>query len=93
MRGEALRRESLYRELNDSLLELYERTDGVGTAVFLCECAVECPTSIEVRISEYASVREHPTRFIVLAGHEDNDIERIVARRPGYLIVEKPVAP
>jgi hypothetical protein len=42
-------------------------------------------------MSEYASVRRHPTRFIVVPGHEDGDIERIVGARDGYLVVEKPV--
>jgi hypothetical protein len=44
-------------------------------------------------IAEYAEVRAHPTRFLVLDGHEDESIERIIERRSAYLIVEKPISP
>jgi hypothetical protein len=34
-------------------------------------------------------VREHPRQFLVVPGHEDLALARIVERRPEYLIVEK----
>ena len=53
----------------------------------------ECPESIELPISDYVSVRGHPTGFIVVYGHEDERIERVVDRDEAYLVVEKPLAP
>jgi hypothetical protein len=34
-------------------------------------------------------VRENPLRFLVAPGHEQTDVESVVERREGYLIVEK----
>jgi len=58
--------------------------------VFACECGrLGCNQLVELSRSEYDAVREHPRRFFVLAGHELLDIERVVARHDGYLVVEK----
>ena len=67
--------------------------DGTGDGVFACECPNECGVSIELPMSEYRSVRGHPTRFIVVEGHEDETIERVIVARDVYLVVEKPMAP
>jgi hypothetical protein len=42
-------------------------------------------------IAEYEQVREHPSRFLLVAGHEDPEAahERIVEAENGYAIVEK----
>jgi hypothetical protein len=34
-------------------------------------------------------VREHPRRFFVAPGHEEPQLEQIIERHPGYVIVEK----
>jgi hypothetical protein len=34
-------------------------------------------------------VRSDPRRFVVAPGHEDTEIERVVARLEGYTVVEK----
>jgi hypothetical protein len=34
-------------------------------------------------------VRRDPRRFVVALGHEDTEIERVVARLEGYTVVEK----
>ena len=34
-------------------------------------------------------MREHPRRFLVAPGHEHPELERVVERHTGYLIVEK----
>jgi hypothetical protein len=38
---------------------------------------------------EYEALRAEPTRFAVLPGHEVPDVERVLDRRPNYLVVEK----
>ena len=79
--------------MNEVRRELYERHDGTGDGLFTCECPNECEASIELPISDYVSIHGHPTRFIVVDGHEDERIERVVDRNEAYFIVEKPVAP
>jgi hypothetical protein len=44
---------------------------------------------IEVDRATFEVVRENPLRFLVVAGHEQPDVESVIERHPGYLIVEK----
>jgi hypothetical protein len=39
--------------------------------------------------AEYEEVRRHGARFVLLAGHEQTDIERVVTRHLGYVVAEK----
>ena len=48
-----------------------------------------CTERITVAAPEYARVRSDPRRFLLVAGHERADVERVVARRDGYVVVEK----
>ena len=56
----------------------------------VCECAdEECTQRIAISVAEYELVRSDPRRFVVAAGHADESIERVVAGRGSYEIVEK----
>jgi hypothetical protein len=44
---------------------------------------------LDLTIGEYAIVRSHPRRFVVLPGHEEPDVESTVEIHPGYVVVEK----
>lgn len=59
---------------------------------FVCECADEnCREIVMLTLEEYEIVRAHPTWFVLVAGHEDEDSaqERIVDAEQGYAVVEK----
>jgi hypothetical protein len=87
----AARNESLFREVNENIARL-EARHGATTAepVFLCECAnADCTDHLSVEPEVYARVREQPRQFLVLPSHEDPQLERVVERQRGYLIVEK----
>jgi hypothetical protein len=57
---------------------------------FVCECSNDgCTELLEVSYNRYEAVRANPRRFLVLAGHEDLDAERVVDRRDHILVVEK----
>src|SRR3954453_3163681 len=59
---------------------------------FLCECADPgCFEAVMLSMEEYERVREHPSRFVLVAGHEDAEaaLERIIEAEKGYAIVEK----
>jgi hypothetical protein len=87
----AARNEALFREVNENIARLEER-HGTTTAepVFLCECAkAECTQHVAVEPDVYLRVREEPRYFLVLPGHEDPQIERVVETHPDYLVVEK----
>jgi hypothetical protein len=87
----AARNEALFREVNENIARLEER-HGTTTAepVFLCECAsADCTDHLSVEADVYTRVREQPRLFLVIPGHEDPQLERVVERHSGYLIVEK----
>ena len=84
------RNESLFREVNERIAELNQTFEVEGRSEFLCECGrEECKEPISISIDEYENVRNVPTRFFVLPGHEDESVERIVERNDRYLDVEK----
>src|SRR4051794_12425724 len=57
---------------------------------FFCECAdIDCAERILIRGSEYERVRAAPTQFLIVPGHEAPSVEVVVARTPGYNVVEK----
>jgi hypothetical protein len=83
------RNEALFREVNERI-EDAARAAPIDVAQFLCECSnTSCDTVLEVPIAEYEAVRAIATRFIVAPGHESRDIEHVVERRAGYVVVEK----
>jgi hypothetical protein len=87
--------EGLMREVNDRVEELAQRFDlgdeSPGDEVeFLCECGQEnCTESVRLTIREYEEIRRDQTHFVVFPGHEDPDVEDVVANSDGYTVVRK----
>lgn len=64
--------------------------DGGGTVTVHCECGdPACTAILAVRPRELHPIHEHPRRFVLCDGHEAEDVERVVSRRPGFVVVEK----
>jgi hypothetical protein len=83
------RNEALFREVNERVQEL-TGDDGSVLAGFVCECSRQgCTHLLQVTHAQYEAVRENPKRFLVLLGHEDAKVDRVVERHDGYLVVEK----
>ena len=83
------RTESLFREVNERIAEAAGRFDSQETE-FVCECAdAECIDRLEVPLRDYENVREEPTRFLLVPGHEDTRVEQVVGARRGYAVVQK----
>ena len=81
--------EALFRDVNERIAESTERFEGNRTE-FVCECSdAACTHRVPVSLSEYEEVRDEPTTFLVLPGHEQDDIERVVSDRGRFRIVEK----
>src|SRR3954454_13654860 len=87
----AARNESLFREVNENIARLEERHGTTSSEpVFLCECSnADCTDHIAVEPDVYTKVRREPRRFLVIPGHEDPQLERVVETHRDYLIVEK----
>lgn len=81
--------ESIFRTVNERIAESAERFDS-SEAEFVCECADRtCTHRMEASLDEYERVRADPTHFLLTPGHEDERIERVVARKRRFWIVEK----
>ena len=81
--------EALFRDVNERIAEAADRFDA-DEAEFVCECAdAECTDRVEAPLAEYERVRSDGARFLLVPGHEDTRVERVVGVRPRYAIVEK----
>jgi hypothetical protein len=90
------RNETLHREVNERLAKIDKRADASWasdgeTFEFLCECDAGdgCDARVRMRLTEYEQVRQQDDRFAVVPGHENLEIERVVDRGDGYVVVDK----
>lgn len=87
----AARNQTLFRALNEKLHDVNDALSAITeTFVIACECAdVGCVKMIDIAPGEYDAVRADSRRFVVLPDHVYLDVEKVVDRRDGYVIVEK----
>jgi hypothetical protein len=79
--------ENVFRRVNERLEEL---AADEGPMRFICECAeIGCREPVTLTVAEYERVRSAPNRFVLRDGHERPDVERVVGRGEGYVVVEK----
>jgi hypothetical protein len=84
------RNEDLFRRTNEAVVQGLWPGEKRGPLRLRCECAsLDCQRTLEIELEEYDTIRESPDRFVLCAGHENPDIERVVERCPGYVVVEK----
>jgi len=87
--------EALFREVNERVQELATGLSGFGddrsTPVgFVCECSRrDCTELLQASYAQYEAVRENPKRFLILPGHEDLKVDRVLERHKHFLVVEK----
>jgi len=86
--------EAVFREVNERISEISQEL-APGADGLICECSdPECLERIgPLSIREYERVRQDPTRFIIAAGHQAADVERVVDRQTTYWTVEKHEGP
>jgi hypothetical protein len=81
--------EALFRDVNERIAESAERFEAEESD-FVCECAdPNCTHTFSASLAEYEEVRDDPTTFLLVPGHEQQDIERVVSRRGHFHVVEK----
>ncbi len=86
--------QSAFRASNERLRRAAasHRFEARQRVPFVCECAdPHCREIVMLRVEEYEHIRAHPTWFLLVAGHEDDEPihERIVDAESGYAVVEK----
>ena len=82
-------RQNVLREANERINRL-RWTQAPGEKIgYLCECSrVDCAETIALDADGYDAVRASPLRFLLLPGHEQAGVERVVERHGDYLVVE-----
>ena len=82
-----------FRAVNERLDEIGDAAPWSKTNDYLCECSdTTCFANIELTKDEYERARSRPTVFMLVAGHERLEIERVIEEHEHFLLVEKTVA-
>jgi hypothetical protein len=80
------------RQVNEAI---EPRGRAAGAAVFVCECGhLGCSETLKMRIGDYEAVRTSFDRFLLVPGHEIDEVDEVVERYETHLVVvkRKPVA-
>ena len=79
--------EAVFKAVNE---EIDDRTEDTRDAEYVCECSdTGCSATLRLTHPQYEHVRSEPNWYAVLPGHEMPEVERVVERFDGYLIVAK----
>jgi hypothetical protein len=82
--------EAVLREINDRIEAGALPRPVDDPVAFRCECGrLRCNLLVEMTIPEYEAVRADPHRFLLVPGHELSEVEVVIERKPGYIVVEK----
>ena len=89
-RSRTAQNESRLRKVNEGIDAGRGLTEVRERLPFVCECGrMGCTEVIELSVGAYERVRLSGRRFVVVEGHVNPEIERVVAEVEGYLVVEK----
>jgi hypothetical protein len=88
--------EVLTRDLNEEIAEKSKEFGGEGVAApdepteFLCACGrSDCSEKLALTLEEFERVHSRNDRFAVVPGHQVSEVDTVVERNDGYLVVEK----
>ena len=80
--------QAIYREVNEGIA-LINAGWEIPELELMCECGTTgCTDRVALTSDEYERLRAEPTRFVLRPGHEEDEVERVVASSDDYVIVE-----
>jgi hypothetical protein len=83
--------EALFRVVNERIeaLNLAFAT-LTETMDIVCECGdIHCAERVVLGLADYERIRAESTHFVVVPGHELPEVETVVERGDGFVVVEK----
>ena len=83
--------EAMFREVNERVEEINKAFGSItGQFEIFCECGdASCAERLTVPMSEYERVRSDSKQFLLMVGHEDPTVERMIENHDSFVIVEK----
>jgi len=86
----AARNEEIFRGVNEKIEQGAEQHGVTSRLPFHCECgSSSCLATIEMLPPEYERIVQERYRFVLIPGHQDDAIERVVERHEEFVVVEK----
>lgn len=86
----AARNEEVFRGVNERIEQGAEQHQVSDSLPFHCECGARaCVDTIEIPPARYAAIVRERYHFVVIPGHEEPQIERVVETGADFLVVEK----
>ena len=83
--------EALFREVNERIEDVNQALGPMTSELdIICECGDEaCAERIRVPVAVYERVRSDSKQFMLVTGHDDPTVERVIEHHDGFSIVEK----
>ena len=82
--------EVFFRTVNEGIEQQAIRFGGDDDYEFICECSSRaCLDRVSLTLREYEHVRAEGTRFVIVPGHENIEVELVVETSRHYSVVEK----
>jgi hypothetical protein len=84
--------EAAFRVANDRMAG-WEEVPPDQAALFFCECSsLECREKVPLTRDEYEGIRGSSEQFVVVPGHEVDDLEEVVDELGGRNVILKPAS-
>jgi hypothetical protein len=83
--------EAVYRAVNREIEQATKSAEGShGRLEVICECGRDdCSATLDLSVDEYDDAHRQRDQFVIMPGHEDDQIEHVVMRTERYLVVGK----
>ena len=82
--------EALFRSANERMAAWEEQHGEEPAEAYFCECAdPECRQKVWLHRQQYEAVRADSCWFFVVSGHEFPDVETVIEKHDGWVVVEK----
>jgi hypothetical protein len=82
--------ETSFRAANEHMAAWEERKRVEATQLYFCECPnPECEEVVRIPGPDYERIRQDPSHFVVIPGHEVSDVETVIESHEGWSLVAK----
>ena len=86
----AARNEEIFRRVNTKIEAGAIQHHVTRPLPFHCECSsASCVDTLSISPQDYERVMKERFRFVVIPGHENALVERVVEKHDAFLVVEK----